>query len=288
MKSLKCIFIMMLISSYVWALPVIVPSEVNGVPEENAWENAPPFELAATVWGYDDGAHKTTIKFLREGKTLFIKAECAVLPGAVLKTAKRERGAPVWEDESLEIFLSRRTGKAQQPLFNYAVSAAGGVCESKDYDASVRLPWTFSVSSEKNRWTASLAIPLENGVYGINICRNIYNQNGDYSLCLALDRSGYYSPSVPLLIGTVSAKELSCIAEEALQGQRAMSEMLSAADKKLYQTLQKKKEKLDALKDAAVTTADAAETVSIADSMTKNTQASNKAAMLNFMFGGKR
>ncbi len=251
------------------------------------------FELDTPVWGKADPACKTTLELRSENGNLLVKAVCAFPPGTVLKSEQRQRGEPVWEDESFEIFLSPVVFGSSPVRYSFAVNASGAMSETKDLDRSVRLPWSCKVNTEKDRWTLSASIPLKKlngtGLWRVNACRNSYNAAQDYVLGLAMAAPGYNSPSLPLVTGPVKAEAMAKIINEALSVySSSLAEWLPSADRRIYHILVKAEREFAATPDAMLSKSQAEKLFNMAAMLRKSAETGGKtAALLNFMFNDK-
>ena len=300
MNMLKVMLVLvasLLVASGVKA--AIVPPEIkdgaapviDGTLNDPAWQNALVMELAETVMPLRPAIRgtKTTVRILTGGGKLYIGAECLFSPGAVLKGEKREHDAPVFEDESLELFIAPDGGANATNYYHFALNICGSTTERKILDPAWNMDWQSAVKVDKDRWTAEMVIPLAalgggnaSGHYWqINACRNMYDEKGSFAQGLTLARPGYHSPNVLLTCGPVGAPVLLTAVNTTLAEMEGMKEYLAGPDKKQYKELTKYREKLEAAKDAAVPMDEA---VAILETAWKNAGKIENTIILNYMF----
>ena len=268
------------------ALPAL-----DGKLDDPAWQQANALELAEPAMPLRPAipGTKTTVRLLVGGGKLYIGAECQVAAGAVLKGEKREHDGPVFEDESLELFIAPDGGANPTSYYHFAVNTQGSTTERHVLDPAWNADWQSAVSAGQDRWTAEMAIPLgtlaggeASGHYWrINICRNMYDAKGSFAQGLVLARPGYHTPNVLVMTGPVVAAALLASVNATLGEMEKMKEYLSGPDKKQFKDLEKYRAKLEKAKDAMIP---AEEALKMLETAWKNAGDMENNIILNYMF----
>lgn len=300
MRMLKTIAALIASLAVVAGVPAaIVPPEIkggatpviDGTLNDPAWQNALAMELAEAVMPLRPAipGTKTTMRFLVGGGKLFVGVECLFPSGAALKGEKREHDAPVFEDESFELFIAPDGGANPAVYYHFALNICGSTTERKILDPAWNADWPSAVSVGQDRWTAEMVIPLaalgEGDAAGhywqINACHNIYDARGSFAQGTALARPGYHSPNVLLTCGPVGAPVLLAAVNATLAEMEGMKEYLAGPAKKQFKQLTKYREKLAAAKGAAIPMDEA---IAILETAWKNAGKIENTIILNYMF----
>ncbi len=264
---------------------------IDGALNEAAWKKAITVELAETAMPLRPAipGTQTTLRMMTAGGTLYIAADCLFPADAPPKSSRREHDAPVFEDESLELFIACNGGPQATDYYHFAINASGSTSERHILDPAWNTDWQSAVVVGRDRWTAELAIPLAalgggnaSGHYWqINACRNLYDAQGSFAQGWTLARPGYHSPQVLMLCGPVSAPALLGAVNTALTDLEALKAYLAGSDKKQYQQLTDYRAKLAAAKDATLLPTAAVE---ILETAWRNAGQLETAVILNYMF----
>ena len=264
---------------------------IDGTLNDPAWQNALVMELGEPVMPLRPAipGSKTSMRILAGGGKLYLGFECLFAPGACVKGAKREHDAPVFEDESLELFIAPDGGANATNYYHFALNTCGATTERKILDPAWDADWQSAVSAGPDRWTAEMVIPLAalgggnaaGHYWQINACRNMYDASGSFAQGLALARPGYHSPNILLMSGAVSAPVLLAAVKATLAEMEGMKEYLAGPDKKQYKQLTSCREKLEAAPGAAIP---ADEAVTILEAAWKNAGKIENSIILNYMF----
>lgn len=101
---------------------------------------------------------------------------------------KRPLDGPVWDDDSMEIFL--QPNLADKTYYQFIVNAAGSMYDGKVRDSSWNGNWKAKVEKTASGWQADVTIPLadiglggwrEGQEIGVNFCRHIGNRASCWS-----------------------------------------------------------------------------------------------------------
>ena len=264
---------------------------IDGTLNDPAWQKAVVMELDQAVIPLRPAitGTKTTLRFLLGAGKLYIGAECLFPPGFPPRGQQREHDAPVFEDESLELFVAPNGGPNPAVYYHFALNTCGSKTERKILDPAWNADWPSAVSVGQDRWTAEMVIPLaalggDNApaqYWQINACRNIYDARGSFAQGMTLARPGYQGPSVLLTCGPVGAPALLAAVNVTLAEMEGLKAYLAGPDKKQFKQLTKYRNKLEAAKDAAIPANDA---ITILETAWKNAGKLENTIILNYMF----
>jgi len=141
----------------VWMAPPI-----NGKITD-AWKKAPPLVLG-NVMSDEVGTLKTTAYVLTDGKKLYVAWECMEPDTKSLIADATERDGQVWNDDSVELFISPDIDKG---YYQFAINSKGVVMDGKhtlgdqsdnSWDSNIEVK-TSVVPNEK--WVVTMAVPLK-------------------------------------------------------------------------------------------------------------------------------
>ncbi len=264
---------------------------IDGALSEPAWKKAITVELAETAMPLRPATSgtQTTLRMMTSGGTLYVGAECLFPSGAALKSERREHDAPVFEDESLEIFIACNGGPQPTNYYHFALNTSGSTTERHILDPAWNTDWQSAVAVGQDRWTAELAIPLAalgggsaaGHYWQINVCRNLYDAHGSFAQGWTLARPGYHSPQVLMLCGPIGAPALLTAVNTALTDLEVLKAYLVGSDKKQYHQLIQYRDKLETAKDTTLLPAAAVE---ILETAWRNAGQLENAVILNYMF----
>ncbi|MFA7157930.1 MAG: sugar-binding protein [Kiritimatiellia bacterium] len=297
LKRLAMLAVILLIASGVKAAIMLPEVKEGAVPaldgklDDPAWQQAYAMELAEPAMPLRPAipGTKTTVRFLVGGGKLYIGAECHAASGAALKGEKREHDGPVFEDESLELFIAPDGGAIPTNYYHFALNVSGSTTERKILDPAWNTDWQSAASAGKDLWTAEMAIPLgalaggeaAGHYWRINVCRNMYDAKGSFAQGLVLARPGYHTPNVLVMTGPVGAAALLASVNATLGEMEKMKEYLSGPDKKQFKELEKYRAKLEKAKDAMIP---AEEALNMLETAWKNAGDMENNIILNYMF----
>ena len=123
---------------------------------------------------------QTEVFVMRDKKNLYIAFRCYESRLESLRTLCQEHDGPVWNDDSIEIFIDSNLDRAT--YFHFVANASGIKFESKNRDKHWDGKWEVKTSINKKikAYEVEISIPFKTlGVYpekediwGLNLCRN--------------------------------------------------------------------------------------------------------------------
>jgi hypothetical protein len=163
--------------------PATAPIQVDGVLDEPAWGGAPIYRMLQTD-GPMPPRFPTHFRALVRDHTLYLGIEADDPAVAARTLMAQERDAMVWEDDSIELFLTPDPARPEH-YFQVVVNLAGVVFDREVGGAGDGIKWNSAGVSQtafgQDRWTLELALPLrELGIadlapgtlWRFNLCRN--------------------------------------------------------------------------------------------------------------------
>ncbi|HUS93278.1 MAG TPA: sugar-binding protein [Phycisphaerae bacterium] len=128
---------------------------IDGRLDDAAWKGAPVCRLARTLDGSAPAAQTTEVRLCRDARTLYLAFRCVEAHMGALKAAGRGKDDSVWQDDSIEVFLS--PGGA---YYHFGVNAAGSTYDARGKDPAWDSGLRAAAGREKDAWTCELALPL--------------------------------------------------------------------------------------------------------------------------------
>ena len=173
-------------------VPTVVPSYVTKAPVidgalgDSAWQGA---SKAGDFRCRDSGepaAQRTDVHLCYDRSTLFLAFECFESRMDKLKPKYTSDGDPVWQDDSIEVFISPNSVADAGRCYQFVVNAAGAKAALRPLGTPLNLPWRAAVTRLGDRWVAEIAIPFDAlrplgtnaSCWRANLCRND-NQRGE-------------------------------------------------------------------------------------------------------------
>ncbi len=133
---------------------------IDGRFDDPCWQKAKPLEFRRLDGDPAKPKHATQAKLIATGKALYIAFRCADPSPDRLVTRRRERDSGIWEDDSVEVFLSvgpEPTGD----YFHLIVNPSGSFLDALGKDAKAWQPsLTIATAKGKGHWRVELAIPF--------------------------------------------------------------------------------------------------------------------------------
>lgn len=259
--------------------PVVEPHaapRIDGALTDPAWETALALPLAESALPLQPPipGTETTLRLLVAGGTLYVGMECRFPADFAPRAEIREHDAPVFEDESVELFIAPDGHDvAEGGYFHFALNAAGSATERQGHDPGWNIDWEHAVSLGTDRWTAELAIPLgalvadgvaEGRYWRLNACRNLYRPDGAFAQGWVLARPGYHAPSELLLSGPVHSARLQATVEAALEEMAPLTTYLRGPVREQHTRLRAFQAELARAPERAVPPAEAAAMLAVA------------------------
>ncbi len=175
--------------------PIFIPAELVPLPEvevprvssapvidskldDPMWDQAVRISLLYNNVGGSAG--QPTEAFLAsDEQNIYIGFQCFEPHMDELKTTVTEHDGPVFNDDSVEVFLQPR--KDSGDYYHFALNTSGVKYEALVYDLDFNPQWQAVMSREKGFWKAEMAIPWSElkisapamgTVWRANFCRN--------------------------------------------------------------------------------------------------------------------
>lgn len=161
---------------------------IDGQLNDDCWKKAGISTNFASYSGNGLSKDQTTVYTTYDKEKLYIAFRCAEPHPEKLTTTAGKRDDPVWEDDSVELFLD--TGNDHESYFHLAVNSAGVQYDAergtgrlgRDWNGT----WEVKTSAGADYWECEIAIPfseLKSGspktgtIWGFNAARNQHAAN---------------------------------------------------------------------------------------------------------------
>lgn len=133
------------------ALYIIEKPAINGNLDDPAWHNAQKIEDFQTMFGEKISA--PTVAYTAYDETnLYVAVKCFEPNMAGIKAAVKKHNGPVWEDDSVEIFID--TNKDRKTYFQLIVNSIGTT-----YTNSSEIKPLLATGKDSESWMVEIAIP---------------------------------------------------------------------------------------------------------------------------------
>lgn len=164
------------------AAPVYVGQtpRVDGKISERIWESVPKLGDFKVVGTNAPATQSTDVRVCYDQNTLYFAFECFDDEMESVKAQYTLDGEPVWQDDSIEIYISPNAVADAGSCHHFTVNVAG----AKTYVQSGWEPraenWRAAVSKMSDRWVAEVSIPMDmlrplgknEAFWRLNLCRN--------------------------------------------------------------------------------------------------------------------
>ncbi len=136
---------------------------VDGSLTDPVWAKCPPLTLGKCTSAQAQSP-ATTARVLFDATTLYVAFECAEADTAALAAAVTDRDGPVWQDDSVELFVS---GDLRTGYYHFAVNPKGVLMDTrsaggKKDDAAYNTAAVVKASVRKGKgWVVTIAVPLK-------------------------------------------------------------------------------------------------------------------------------
>ncbi len=182
-------------------VPVLIPTyvgvsqKVNGKVTAQAWAGAQVAGEFQLVGGQGRASQQTEVRVCYDRDALYIRFECFEDRMASLVMNHREDDQPVWQDDSVEFYVSPHSVPAKSRSHQFVVNAAGAKALLRPDWAGAAHNWRAAVARLPDRWVADIAIPYDtlrplgknDDCWRVNFCRNEH-PHGETSSWSAVDR----------------------------------------------------------------------------------------------------
>lgn len=148
-------------------VPVIVPTYLGSAPEadgkvgQQAWANAPIADGFRRVGSDELASQQTQVQVCYDRSTLYIMFVCFEDEMDRIKAEFTRDGEPVWQDDSVEIWISPYAVADPAKTHQFVVSATGAKTHNRADWPRAQDKWQAATSRLADRWKAEIAIPFE-------------------------------------------------------------------------------------------------------------------------------
>ncbi|MBN1419657.1 MAG: hypothetical protein JXP34_12840 [Planctomycetes bacterium] len=176
--------------------------KIDGTLTDPAWSACPPWPLGACTSG-DPQTYATRAKVLFDGANVYVGVRCEEPDTQALLARVTERDGPVWDDDSVEVFLEP---DPREPYVQFIANPRGTIYDARDKDPRWDAAVEAKVSIEDGKvWTITLRIPLrdlpvyvgDDQCWTMNICRTRPARGADPTLQYSwaiLSANDYHAP----------------------------------------------------------------------------------------------
>ena len=88
----------------------VKPPVIDGALDDACWKDAPVYTIKSKK---DGDAANTEFKITADDKALYIASKCHEPRMNKIKAKHKEHDGPIWQDDSLELFVSPRPGRSE-------------------------------------------------------------------------------------------------------------------------------------------------------------------------------
>lgn len=148
-------------------VPVVVPTYIGYAPEadgkagQRAWASVPSVGEFRLVGSGEPATQRTQVQVCYDRSTLYILFVCFEDEMGRIKTEFARDGEPVWQDDSVEIWISPYAVADPAKTHQFVVSAAGAKTHNRSDRPTAQDKWQAATTRLGDRWTAEIAIPFE-------------------------------------------------------------------------------------------------------------------------------
>jgi len=163
---------------------------IDGTMSDPLWAKCPPWPMGACT-SDDPQKYKTRTKVLFGPTHVYLGVRCEEPDTKSLDAGVAQRDGPVWNDDSVEVFLRPDPG---EPVCQFVVNPRGALYDARDKEPSWNTSAEVKASVQEGKsWTVTLAIPLkelptfvgEDQAWTMNVYRTRPERGGDKTLMYA-------------------------------------------------------------------------------------------------------
>lgn len=168
------------------AVPMVVPSYVTKAPmldgtlSDLAWQGASRTGDFRCRDSGEPASQRTDVRVCYDRSTLYLAFECFEARMGQMKTECTTDGGPVWNDDSIEVFISANSVADLATCYQFVVNSAGAKTALRPLGTPLNLDWRAAVTRMKDRWVVEIAIPFDTlrplgmnaSCWRANLCRN--------------------------------------------------------------------------------------------------------------------
>ena len=172
-------------------IPVLMPTfvsealKVGGKIGDSSWAGAQKADNFQLIGGKGPATQQTEVRVCYDRSALHIRFECAEDAMDLIVVRYKEDNSPVWQDDSVEVFICPYSVASQAKCWQFVVNAAGAKACLRPGGSPIAANWSATVRRLRDRWVANIVIPYETlkplgrneDCWRINFCRNEHPHN---------------------------------------------------------------------------------------------------------------
>jgi hypothetical protein len=160
---------------------------LDGTMQDPLWEKCPQWPLGACT-SENPQKYKTWAKVLFDPANVYIGVYCEEPETAFLAAKITKRDGPVWDDDSVEVFLRP---DPQEATSQFVVNPLGTLYDARDKNPSFNSTAEVKAQVEKGKaWTVTLKVPMkeikayvgDDQMWTLNIYRSRPSRGGDKNM----------------------------------------------------------------------------------------------------------
>jgi len=127
---------------------------IDGDLDDATWQREPDIPALGLLANGDAPTQATAVWMTYDDAGVYIAFRCEESQMNLLVAKHTERGAPLYQDDDVEVFVETPGATAVQ---QFAVNAIGAISDNFGNQA----PWTADATWQDDRWTVEMFIPFE-------------------------------------------------------------------------------------------------------------------------------
>jgi len=167
-------------------VPVLIPTYVGAAQTVHGKISADTWAMAMVAGGFHlieskgPASQRTEVRVCYGRDTLHVRFECFEDQMDSLVVRHREDHLPVWQDDSVEVFICPYSVPSKSRCHQFVVNAWGSRAYLRPELAETRDNWRATATRLRDRWIAEITIPFDtirplgrnDDCWRINFCRN--------------------------------------------------------------------------------------------------------------------
>ena len=154
--------------------------KIDGQLDDACWAQARPLPFVYLSGRAAPPTQATTARVLADGESLYFAFDCAESDMQRLTAAGSKRDDPVWQGDTVEVFLDPQHAQKPGGYYHVAVNPAGVTMDTKAGDAGWNPALRVATGRHAAGWRVELALPLKElgvragevpTVWGMNLTR---------------------------------------------------------------------------------------------------------------------
>ena len=137
----------------------VAPPHVDGKLDDTAWATTAPFSAFFTPRGDRETSFPTQVQSTYDANNLYLAFRCQEPNLAGLVTKVSSRDGPVWQDDSVEIFID--TNLDRKTYYQFAFNAKGVAYDALGINGKWNGRHNAKTSRTADAWTLEVAIPWQ-------------------------------------------------------------------------------------------------------------------------------